>query len=460
MLLIGCRLLVGVNALTGGEKRNSRTASAATMADAHAQSDVNKIDRFLKRGEEILDTFTVSIRQFEGHALKIKDLSSSVEQIKADLKKKADCQPVREAADNSRSTSSCGQPEGLTTATKRRRVTESCSQPEDDATAPKQKRTTGSSCQPVVEATATVSPDFTSHESDTDDDVADDDVADDDVAAILTTPDVKQSSGDTFFEEIDDFFVEEQTLGAPVKETVARVVNKSLRPRKVDTEKIKVMHEKYLRPENLDCLQVPRVDNFLWGQLSTETKAADVTKQKFIGHLNQSAAPLIKAMDHLCENSQPDIAILKECIADSFKGMCASMNTINQQRREHIQKELDPKFKKICAESQVSAAGLFGDNLSDQSKQLDSAKEIKMTTKGKQPFLGQRRGGAQHKGNPPPQRTFSANPPQRTFSANRPPYKSSHQYRKNTTQFSGAHQYQKQHYGPQQRNLGKQRRGR
>ena len=63
--------------------------------------------------------------------------------------------------------------------------------------------------------------------------------------------------------------------------------------------------------------------------------------------------------------------------------MCSEINKINVHRRELIKKELFPKFRSLCTDDQpISATGLFGDNLADQTKNLDTSKAIQMTSKG------------------------------------------------------------------------------
>ena len=63
--------------------------------------------------------------------------------------------------------------------------------------------------------------------------------------------------------------------------------------------------------------------------------------------------------------------------------MCSEINKINVHRRELVKKELFPKFRCLCTDDQlISATGLFGDNLADQTKNLDTSKAIQMTSKG------------------------------------------------------------------------------
>lgn len=311
--------------------------------DARAQSDVNKLASFLQKGEAILNTFKSSIRAFEGHNKQMKSLASTVQQIQNDLKR-----------------------------------------PRDD-TGP------GSSGIPTK-----VTRIETESESDSGDNSGFDD--DDDVDCLLrkSSNTEQQNDGNNLLQDLDEFFVEQVICGPPVSENVAKVVNKALRPARLCTEKTKSLCEKYKRPSNVDSLQVPRIDGFLWNQLRNPTKSADIQRQKMINHLNAIATPLVAAMDHISTSEKPDCNILKELIGDTFKLVCTSIVTVNQQRRESIKKELDPKFKAICAdENPVSATGLFGDQLSEQTKQLDSSKNIKMTaqTTQKKDFLEKRKWG-------------------------------------------------------------------
>ena len=110
--------------------------------------------------------------------------------------------------------------------------------------------------------------------------------------------------------------------------------------------------------------------------------------------INQALIPLIKAMDHISGNGSPDLSILKSYMGDSVKIQCDNVHKLNLARREAIKKELFPKFKTLCSEDQaISATGLFGDNLAEQTKNMESSKLIKMTDKGNQKNFLFMRGG-------------------------------------------------------------------
>ena len=114
------------------------------------------------------------------------------------------------------------------------------------------------------------------------------------------------------------------------------------------------------------------------------TKSLDVAKQKTIFALNQALVPLIRALNHIAGNKSPDVMMLKNYIGDIVKLMCGEVHKINMQRWDTIKKERFPKFITLCSEDQpVSATGLFGDDLANKSKSLDTSKSVQMTPKGK-----------------------------------------------------------------------------
>jgi hypothetical protein len=75
---------------TANDEVRILSPSESGSAQTGNASNVNRIDRFIQKGEEILETFVSSIRSFEGQALKIKDLATSVSEIQANLKRNND----------------------------------------------------------------------------------------------------------------------------------------------------------------------------------------------------------------------------------------------------------------------------------------------------------------------------------------------------------------------------------
>lgn len=323
----------------------ARAASEKTKTsgkDGGCSND-RKMSDFISKSSSILDKFTGAMQGFEKKASQIDSLVQEVNQLKQSLKKR-----------------------------------ENTASADSDASPTKQAK-----YKPTIEV--------------------DEDSDDSDIETLLNRP--KQHAENVpedspFFDDFEDFFGEEQQVGDNIQDHVAKKLNKALRPSKTDSTAVKDLVDSYKRPQNMDALQCPRIDGFLWRQLKTSTKAQDAQKQATVKHLNRAAIPLVKALDHACSSNTPDSALLTKCVWDSFKFMCDSIHSVNQSRRQEVRKELSPKFKVLCSEDHpTSALGLFGDNLQEASKALDATKNIQMTNttitsrQNQLPFLGKGKGG-------------------------------------------------------------------
>ncbi|WAQ97474.1 hypothetical protein MAR_030164 [Mya arenaria] len=73
-------------------------------------------------------------------------------------------------------------------------------------------------------------------------------------------------------------------VGETIKDNKAKIVNKAYCQqsiRYVNTDKMKTIKEKHQTLHNVEDLQVPKIVHFLWDQLKNQTKAIDVTREKF-----------------------------------------------------------------------------------------------------------------------------------------------------------------------------------
>ena len=119
----------------------------------------------------------------------------------------------------------------------------------------------------------------------------------DDIAHYLSDDSVGEvSQGDeNEWEDITDFLIEDKEQGKPIPDQLALLANKSLRCKSID-EKLKELKSKHKRPENVENLQITKVDDILWSQLRPETKAFDYSQQKMQSVLSQALVPVIKLM--------------------------------------------------------------------------------------------------------------------------------------------------------------------
>ncbi|WAR02998.1 POL-like protein, partial [Mya arenaria] len=154
------------------------------------------------------------------------------------------------------------------------------------------------------------------------------------------------TTGDSFLDSIEQFFEQEETLGEAMTEKVANTINKALRG-KTDNEKMKKPGEKYKRPSNINNLQTPRLEPFLWDQLKNGTKSIDANHQKLIAALNLTLLPIVKALEELHLNKTNSGDKLAEYVGDAFR-IAGQICAINNERRESVKRELTSKFKPLC----------------------------------------------------------------------------------------------------------------
>ena len=201
---------------------------------------------------------------------------------------------------------------------------------------------------------------------------------DDDIAHYLSDDSMGEvSQGDeNEWEDITSFLDEDKEQGEAVPEQLALLANKSLRCKSID-EKLKELRNKHKRPENVENLQVTKVDDILWGQLRPETKAFDYNQQKMQSVLSQALVPVIKLMQIVKKEGNKET---RELVADTFKILTQGIVISNENRREKIKKNLLPNYRKLC-DNPPSATKLFGDKLEEDIKKMKESK-TKLT-----PFL-------------------------------------------------------------------------
>lgn len=189
------------------------------------------------------------------------------------------------------------------------------------------------------------------------------------------------------------FFTDDEEIGPKIDEGLAKMANAALRG-KAQPEKLKKLAEKYKRPENVENLQSPKVEEVLWRQLRKDSKGIDYVMQKNQSSLAVALVPIIKAVGILHSSKTKELNPLKELITDAFKILSLSVTSNHEMRREKIKKELDPKYKGIC-NKEASTTKLFGDQLQETIKTMGSSKfNLTLHQSSRKSFLGKRRGGA------------------------------------------------------------------
>ena len=165
----------------------------------------------------------------------------------------------------------------------------------------------------------------------------------------------------------------EDETGEEVGEHIARITEKALRggSSKKDEEKLQDLKQKHKRPMNINNLQVPKVEEMLWRQLSRSTKHSDFMQQVAVANFGQAMVPIIKALELMQSRKDPER--MQTYMMDAFKTLSLLIKTTNTARLERVKKELNPRYREVCQEG-PSATKLLGDNFHETVKKLDQAK--------------------------------------------------------------------------------------
>ena len=106
----------------------------------------------------------------------------------------------------------------------------------------------------------------------------------------------EETREDNTYAELEDFFQVDDSTGEAVGEHIAGIRNRALKGTKTkkEEEKFQKILQKHLRPQNIENLQVPKVDDLLWRQLRRDIKQVDYVQQQAVAAYGQAMVPLIK----------------------------------------------------------------------------------------------------------------------------------------------------------------------
>ncbi|XP_053377601.1 uncharacterized protein LOC128547901 [Mercenaria mercenaria] len=237
-------------------------------------------------------------------------------------------------------------------------------------------------------------------DSENDDDDAEQQVSNNDPLLVYLNNDNRSenTADENEFDQLEQFFQGAEETEGPVEEQLAKISGLALRGRtnklsKQDEEALEAYKKKYKRPENIESLQVPRLDDAIWRDARSGLKSYDFMLQKTTAALNLALIPAIRALENIKKNGEAHRT--QEMVMDTFKILCLLIRETTATRAARIKKWVPPQYKSAC-DLPASSKGLFGDNFEESLKKLDGPK-IKMTT-SRLPFLG-KKGGRSYNNN-------------------------------------------------------------
>ena len=194
--------------------------------------------------------------------------------------------------------------------------------------------------------------------------------SDEELENYLTT---REDEDGNIYADLEEYFEVDDGTGPSVGDKVAGISSKALRGIKTkhDDEKLQALKKKHPRPKNIENLQPPKVEEFLWRQLKRETRQGDFGHQLAVANYCRAMVPIIKAMEAIDNDER--MSTISILVKDAFKMLALSVKLTNMKRLERIQKELQDKCKSLCQEG-PSATKLLGDYFQEGAKKLENTK--------------------------------------------------------------------------------------
>ena len=183
-------------------------------------------------------------------------------------------------------------------------------------------------------------------------------------------------------------------VGGPVKEHVAAFVKKAFE-KPIKGDMVKNYKEKFPTPSNIDCLDVPILNEPIYLKLSSTAKNEDRAIQANQAIFMKVVGALVKITDVLADHEKEG-AWVKEAMKMGTDGItlaAALKKEWLKARRDDVKPALPEDFKSLAsAKVPLSAKNLFGDDLEGSIKSVENTNKIakKMENKKTKPPTNQK----------------------------------------------------------------------
>ena len=206
-------------------------------------------------------------------------------------------------------------------------------------------------------------------------------------------PDQVEDEDNLLADRVKQLSVDTQT-GSGIKDGWLRTfVDKSMTsPKKL--EGLKTALEKYLRPENVESLQIPQVDKSVWMLMNGRSKHLDLNKQRSQNVLIKMMIAIVRSLEKINskfldgrrrygKDNNP-LAWLSGCISnlgDAVEfGSFLNSEELTKRRRFDLRQHFPEKYRVICndtVEFPSTPTFLLGDKIATAITQVDLAHKLR-----------------------------------------------------------------------------------
>ena len=193
------------------------------------------------------------------------------------------------------------------------------------------------------------------------------------------TTDAQTDVNDELLTELSAGLIDDEKKGPKITEQLAAIVNKRW-AKKLASEKITSILEKYSQPENCSEVTVTRVNPEIWAPLNAAQRKADLRMANLQQALQKATFATVMTTDKLLgmKNDPQNTSLqFNELITNNVDVVALlghAAHELSHLRREKLKPALKPAYHALCSSETITASTkyLFGDDL---AKQIRDTKE-------------------------------------------------------------------------------------
>lgn len=198
-----------------------------------------------------------------------------------------------------------------------------------------------------------------------------------------------RKSADFFKSLVENFDEEDEATGDNVNEDLAHIAKKRW-GKKLTSDKIKGLVEKYKCPQNCPDLKSIKVNPEIWAQIDSHKRKSDLNHSNIQQMIRKITVATLE-VSNLYISGKMDDKTMSQHTVNVIAMLAHTHSQLSQLRRDNIRPALKQEYKTICSTEPTNSNLLFGDELSKKLKDAREASRIgrsltKTNYKGKTPY--------------------------------------------------------------------------
>ena len=194
----------------------------------------------------------------------------------------------------------------------------------------------------------------------------------------LSEEDADEDNVEGIFEELVgavDILGDEENPGLPLTQVWADKINLAWKT-KINRTATNALIQKYKTPSNLDALKVPKMNKEIWKLCNKWQRKADLNLSACQRYLIKVVTAILKLHDLFSTLPRSTRQVAMQTTADSVSLLGKVNRELASKRKISARPALMGDYKSLATNTEVSTDQLFGDNLTQDIKDVQTRRKI------------------------------------------------------------------------------------